>query len=108
VISSQKLNEYIKELCQKAGIDKPQEIIRFKGAIREVNVYPKYELIHFHTGRKTFITLSLEKGMSAEQTMAISGHQDYRSFSRYVSVTENLKKVVMVKAWGEVNNLKVV
>lgn len=108
VISSQKLNEYIKELCQIAKIDKPQEIVRFKGATREVNVYPKYELIHFHTGRKTFCTLSLEKGMSAEEVMEISGHSDYKSFKRYVKVTEKRKIVVMRAAWGEVNNLKVV
>jgi integrase len=108
VISSQRLNDYIKELCEMAGIDKPQEIVRFRGATREVKVYPKYELIHFHTGRKTFCTLSLEKGMSAEEVMEISGHSDYKSFKRYVKVTEKRKVVVMRAAWGEVNNLKVV
>ncbi|WP_276363854.1 site-specific integrase [Daejeonella sp. H1SJ63] len=108
VISNQRLNDYIKELCQLAGIDTPQEIVRFRGTKREVNVYPKYELVHFHTGRKTFCTLSLEKGMSAEEVMEISGHSDYKSFKRYVKVTEKRKKVVMQKAWGEVQNLKAV
>jgi hypothetical protein len=32
--------------------------------------------------------------------MTISGHEDYKSFARYVKVTENRKKVVMLKAWG--------
>jgi hypothetical protein len=36
--------------------------------------------------------------MSAEEVMEISGHSDYRSFKRYVKVTENRKKTVMVKA----------
>lgn len=108
LISSQKLNDYIKELCKAAKIDEPIEIVRFRGAKRETTTYPKYELIHLHTGRKTFCTLSLEKGMSAEQVMSISGHTDYKSFKRYVDVTEKLKKVVMVKAWGEVPVLKVV
>jgi integrase len=102
LISSQKLNTYIKELCKEAKIDEPIEIVRFRGVKRETNTYPKYELIHLHTGRKTFCTLSLEKGMSAEQVMSISGHTDYKSFKRYVDVTEKLKKVVMVKAWGGV------
>jgi integrase len=101
VISNQKLNSYIKELSEKAGINEPIEIVRFRGAKREANTYPKYELIGVHTGRKTFATLSLERGMSAEEVMTITGHKDYKSFKRYVKITEQRKKVVMQKAWGE-------
>lgn len=102
VISSQNLNYAIKDLCKLAGIDELVEIVRFKGAKRESITYPKYELISIHNGRKTFATLSLEKGMSAEEVMAIGGWIDYRSFKRYVKITEKRNKVVMVKAWGEV------
>ena len=108
MISSAKINKYIKDVCKEAGITDPIEIVRFTGPKRETTVYPKYKLIHIHTGRKTFVTLSLEKGMSAEQVMAITGHTDYQSFKRYVDITKKLSKVVMVKAWGEVPILKVV
>jgi integrase len=108
LISNQNLNYYIKELCEKVGINQPIEIVRFYGKKREVKTSPKHDLIHFHTARKTFVTLSLEKGMSAEEVMTISGHEDYKSFARYVKVTENRKKVVMLKAWGEPITLKVV
>ncbi|RYE54766.1 MAG: site-specific integrase, partial [Sphingobacteriales bacterium] len=101
IISNQKLNEYIKELCEKAGINEPIEIVRFNGAKRIATTYPKYELIGVHTGRKTFATLSLERGMSAEEVMTITGHKDYQSFKRYVKITEQRKKVVMLKAWGD-------
>jgi integrase len=104
-ISNQKLNEYIKEACRLADITEAIEIVRFRGKIRESNILPKYKLIHIHTGRKTFVTLSLEKGMSAEEVMAITGHTDYKSFKRYVDVTKKRSKVVMVKAWGEVPKL---
>jgi len=100
MISSQKLNKYIKELCELSGINEQIEISRFHGSKKIVSIMPKYELIHIHTGRKTFCTLSLEKGMSAEEVMEISGHSDYRSFKRYVKVTEQRKKAVMLKAWG--------
>lgn len=99
-ISNQKINEYIKELCRLAEINRPIEIVRFHGKKRVTNTYPKYELISFHNARKTFVTLSLERGMSAEEVMTISGHEDYKSFKRYVNVTEKRKKVVMLKAWG--------
>ena len=39
-------------------------------------------------------------GVAAEEVMAITGHRDYKSFQRYVKVTEQRKKTVMLKAWG--------
>jgi integrase len=113
-ISNQKMNDYLKGwtrydkkgttikergLCEIAGINEATEIIRFKGGVRETLVKPKYELIGVHTGRKTFVTLSLEKGMTAEEVMAISGHKDYKSFKRYVNITEQRKKAAMLRAW---------
>ncbi len=102
LMSNVKLNLYIKELCQIAGINSPVEIIRMYGNRESRNVYPKYELISVHTGRKSFCTLSLEKGMSAEEVMEISGHDDYRSFKRYVDITNQRKKETMRNAWGQV------
>jgi len=110
MISNQKLNDYVKELCKLAEIDEQIEIVRYRGVKREANTYPKYELIGVHCGRKTFATLSLEKGMSAEEVMSITGHKDYKSFKRYVTITEQRKKAVMAKAWGKAPdvNMKVV
>ena len=100
MISNQKLNDYLKELCKLAGINEQIEIVRFRGVKREAITYPKYDLLSIHSGRKTFATLSLEKGMSTQQVMAVGGWKDYKSFERYVHVTEKLKIVSMNKAWG--------
>jgi len=110
VISNQKMNDYVKELCKLAEFNEQIEIVRYRGTKRESHTYPKYELISVHTGRKTFATLSLEKGMSVELVMSTTGHLDYKSFKRYVKVTEERKKVVMGKAWKmtKVSKLKVV
>lgn len=102
IISNQKMNDYLKELGKLAQINDPVQIVRFKGAKREENTYPKHELLSVHTGRKTMATLSLEKGMSAEEVMQIGGWLTYASFSRYVKITEQRTKVVMKKAWGEI------
>ncbi|MEI5985915.1 MULTISPECIES: site-specific integrase [Sphingobacterium] len=99
-LSSQKFNKYIKELCLFAEINEEVEIIRYKGAKKVEKIFPKYKLISAHTARKTFCTLSLERGMSAEQVMKISGHKDYRSFQRYVNISENIKRKAMQDAWG--------
>lgn len=108
VISNQKYNDYIKALCELAEINEPVEIIRFRGSEEIRSVYPKYELCSSHLGRKTFCTLSLERGIPAETVMKISGHSDYKSFQRYVKVTEERKRNEMQKAWGAPNILKVV
>lgn len=99
-ISDQKTNAYLKELCQIVGIDSPIEKVIFKGNRRVSEIHPKYELITIHTGRKTFATLSLERGMNAEEVMKITGHKHYQSFKRYVSITEDRKRESMHEAWG--------
>jgi integrase len=101
VISNQKMNKYIKEICQLAEINTPIEIVRYKGAVKIPTTYPKYELMSVHVGRKTFATLSLLKGMNYEVAMSITGHKDYKSFSRYVRVAQKEKQIAMSKAWGD-------
>jgi integrase len=102
VISAVNMNLYVKELGKKAGITQPHEKVRYKGANRIPEVEPRYKFITNHVARKTFITLSLELGMNAEEVMALSNHKDYRSFKRYVDITDQRKKLVMSKAWGAI------
>lgn len=99
--SNQPLNRYLKELGQLAGIDTPIEIVRFKGVERVVTMYPKFDLISMHTGRKTFTTLSLEMGMAAQEVMAITGHKTWAAFKRYVDVANKRRKAVMHEVWGK-------
>ncbi len=56
-ISNQKLNEYIKEICRIAGINKPTPYLDYTGGKTIEKFKPKYELIGSHTGRKTFATI---------------------------------------------------
>ncbi|WP_339879742.1 site-specific integrase [uncultured Algoriphagus sp.] len=99
MISNQKFNKYVKELCKLAEINDPVEIIRYRGSVRIANIYPKHDLVSAHTGRKTFVTISLDKGIPAEVVMKVTGHSDYKSFKRYISVDEERKKNEMNRAW---------
>lgn len=99
IISNQKSNDALHDLCEEAGFTDPVEIVRYKGTERVTEVLPKHELITMHCGRKTFCTLSLERGMNAQEVMAISGHRDYRSFKRYVNITSQQSQRAMAKAW---------
>jgi len=56
-ISSQKLNDYIKEICKIAGIDTPTIYKVYSGGKTIEKIAPKHELISSHTGRKTYATI---------------------------------------------------
>ena len=86
-ITNPVLNRFLKELGQLAGIDTPIEVIRYRGGVADVATAPKYERLTVHTARRTFVTLNLGKGMSAEFVMRLTGHTSYKSFQRYVNLT---------------------
>lgn len=98
-MSNQKFNQYIKLVCELAGLTEDVEIVRYKGSKQIKEVFPKYKLISAHTSRKTYITVSLELGMSAEEVMQISGHTSYKSFKRYVHISRERAKKAMNNAW---------
>ncbi|MEM6343751.1 MAG: site-specific integrase [Bacteroidota bacterium] len=101
VISSQRMNDYLKELCQLAGLDTSVSITRHFGSKKVEQTLPKYQLITTHTARRTFITLSLEKGIRPEVLMQITGHKDFKTLMRYVKIVDRVKEDEMMKAWGE-------
>jgi len=90
-ISNQKMNVYAKELCELAKINEPFEVIQYKGNIRVTKSIPKHDLITTHTGRRTFATNLLLKGVPSEIVMEFTGHRDYESFSKYVNIPKKSK-----------------
>jgi integrase len=107
IISDQKLNDYIKEVGKLAGIDEPIEKIRERGTKKISVTKKKCEWLSIHTGRKTFTTLSLEKGIPLQDVMSLTTHSTFAAVKRYINVTKERKKTVMAEAWGSVNPLKV-
>lgn len=101
MISNQKFNDYIKTVCKLAEINEPVEIVRFRGKERVSKVFEKWELVTAHTGRKSFVTLSLAGGMPTELIMEVSGHRSYASFKRYVNITKEQKVKAMIDIWGK-------
>lgn len=99
-ISNPKMNVYVKELAKMAGISELCEVTHFRGSERITRVIPKHELVSTHTGRRTFVTQSLERGMRPEVVMQITGHKDEKSFNKYVKITDRHKIEEMKKAWS--------
>jgi integrase len=101
VISNQKMNNYIKELCELAGIDETITIVKYRGNKRIEETKKKFEIIGTHTARRTFITLSLRKGMKPEVIMKITGHKSYKMFQKYLKIADDHTRKEMFEAWGE-------
>jgi len=88
-ISNQKLNDYLKEAGKKAGINSPEKIIRFSGIKEFVIKNPKFEFMSSHMGRRTFVTLMLEKGVPITIVQKLTQHSDLRTLLKYESHSQN-------------------
>jgi integrase len=107
-ITNQRLNQYLKELGENAGINAPVRISEQRGnKVIEVE-YPKYELITTHTARRTFITLSLTRGMNPQIIMSITGHRTYNSFKKYINLVTADKEKALKDTWQKKPELKLV
>lgn len=105
--SNQKVNEYIKEAAKEAQIDDLTMVEKFSGVNRIVLSKPKYSFISTHTGRRTFITLSHEKGMNIEMIMKITGIKKWDTLKKYLKVSEKSKLMKMNEFWNRDNILNI-
>ena len=97
VISNQKMNDYLKELGELAGIDDPIRETYYKGNKRIDEVYPKYALLSTHAGRRTFICNALSLGIPAQVVMKWTGHSDYKAMKPYIDIADDIKASAMSK-----------
>lgn len=95
VISNQKMNDYIKELGKLCEIDEPQTVIYYTGNQRVDEVYPKYELMGTHTGRRTFICNAIMMGIPPQVVMKWTGHSDYKAMKPYIDIADQAKAEAM-------------
>lgn len=99
-ISNQKTNDYLKEIGEKVGINEIVETENFSGSNKVQTSKYKYELITTHSARRTFVTLALEKGMRAEVVMSMTGHKSYRTFKKYIKITDKVMQNDMKRLWS--------
>lgn len=102
-ISNVKLNQFIKPICQRAGIDELTEKVSYYGQTSrpKKEVFKKWELVSCHTARCTFITLSFSKKIPLELIMMAAGHTNAKTTLRYNQNTEARQIEVSRLAWDE-------
>lgn len=96
-ITNQKMNMYLKDICELCGINEPITQTYFYGTERVEKTMPKYALIGTHAGRRTFVCNALMLGIPAEIVMKWTGHSDYSAMKPYIDMTNEAKEKEMAK-----------
>lgn len=106
-ISGQKLNKYIKRVCEIAGIDEVVEgKILDKVSNRKVSgKYPKFLLITSHCFRRSFAT-NYYKKIATPILMTITGHGKESMFLKYINRQEDKDEnaKLFMKYYNEMNS----
>jgi len=100
VIDGDRFNILIRKVCKAAGLVEQTKEIIYRGNEKEVIYRPKYEMVSSHTARRTFITLSSEKGMPDHIIMKITGIKDPKTLLKYKKTSQKSVVDSMQKYWG--------
>lgn len=95
-ISNQKLNDYLKELGQLAGLTDKMIFTNTAGGVRREEVLPKWEKLTSHCARRSFATNFYRSGLiPIGELRQITGHATETQFLEYVGIAakENAVRV---------------
>ncbi|MDR2824137.1 MAG: site-specific integrase [Prevotellaceae bacterium] len=103
-ITNQKLNDYIKEVCQKVGITEHEQKAITKGGVKTLTRYEKWKLVSSHTARRSFATNLFLSGFPTLSIMQVTGHRTEKAFMRYIKVTPEQHAVLLREHWAQNGN----
>ena len=84
VIDKIKANKIIKVLAARCGINEAVNRKEYRGGETTIVTIPKYELISFHTARRSCVTNLYKRGYPINYVMSLSGHRSFQAFQRYM------------------------
>lgn len=90
MISQQKMNMYIKEICRIVGIDDKIKLPTWRGKDRKDEIFSKYDLITSHTMKKSFVMLCVNEGIPVEVVASITGNS-IKTLSHYYQIENDTK-----------------
>lgn len=100
VISNQKFNGFLKEVCRLAGITEETSITHTIAGKRTKEYFPKYELVSAHTARRSFATNMFESGVPALVIMQITGHKTEKAFLSYIKTDPEKYASMLIEQWN--------
>ena len=97
VLSNQKMNDRLKELCRLCGLSRLIRVSEFENGERVDRLVPKWRLMSTHAGRRTFICNALMMGIPPNVVMRWTGHADYDSMKPYIAIADSVRAHEMAK-----------
>jgi len=87
-ISNQKMNEYLKEMGDKANFHEKIVLNRTKAGLKYDQTKEKKDLITVHTARRSFATNMFLADVPSISIMKITGHRTESAFMKYIKITQ--------------------
>lgn len=107
VVSEQKLNKHLKEVCKLAGFNELVKGSKYLEAdeknshkAKTKGEYKKYELVSSHIGRRSFATQHYGK-LPTPLIMSVTGHKKESTFLQYVRVSSEDNANKMLEIWNK-------
>jgi len=97
-ITDQRYNEYIKEVCKLSGLTRkiPGSRIDKETKRKESGVFPKYELVTSHIGRRSFATNNYGY-IPTSLLINVTGHTTEGMFLEYIGKTVTEKAIQLAE-----------
>lgn len=87
-ISNQKMNEYLKELCNIKHFQETVILNKTEGGLSFEQKKEKWELVTVHTARRSFATNMFLAEVPTISIMKITGHRTEKSFMKYIKISQ--------------------
>ncbi len=97
VPSNQKLNVFIKEAAEYAGLCRKVVTTTFCGSEKIERIQNLHDALSCHCARRTFVCVSLALGIPQSVVMSITGHADYESMRPYISISDETSRRELIK-----------
>ncbi|MCX6242886.1 MAG: tyrosine-type recombinase/integrase [Bacteroidetes bacterium] len=87
-ISNQKMNEYLKDICEDAKINERITLTKKVAGLTHEHTFEKWQLITVHTARRSFATNMYLAEVPTISIMKITGHRTEKAFMKYIKITQ--------------------
>lgn len=93
-VYDQKINDYIKKICEKAGFTESVNITQNKAGM-EITIPKRFcDLVKTHTARRSLCTNMQKSGSKLSNIIAISGHESEEQLKTYLKLTNKEKAML--------------
>lgn len=93
-VYDQKINDYIKKVCEKAGFTELVQVTQNKAGMEATLSKRFCDMVKTHTARRSLCTNMQKAGCKLAEIIAISGHESEEQLKTYLKLTNKEKAML--------------